>query len=87
MFYAKDYPNNYSQDEKLCFDEIRHVAAAAGAGALVVENNSGYVLAEVTGPVTDKQKEVAKEYNKNGHILILDFVSDLEKSKGDVFHV
>ena len=87
MFYAKDYPNNYSQDEKMCFNEIRQVAASAGAGALIVENNSGYVLAEVTGPVTDRQKEIAKEYNKNGHILILDFVSDLEKSKGDVFHV
>lgn len=87
MFYENDYPKNYNQEERDCFDNIRKVAAAAGAGALIVEKNSGYVLAEVSGSVTEEQKETARRFNGSGNILILDFVSERERSKGDVFHV
>ncbi len=87
MFYEKDYPKNYNKEERLCFDKIREIAASAGAGALVVENGSGYVLAEVSGDVTEEQKNTARSFNSEGNLLILDFVSERERSKGDVFHV
>ncbi len=83
----KLYPNNYNEDEKNCFDEIRNVASNVGAHALIVENGSGYVLAEVNGDITDAQKNVAKDYNDGSHLLILDFVSDREKTKGDIYYV
>lgn len=83
----KLYPENYTIDERTCFDEMRNIASNAGAHALIVEDGSGYVLAEVNGNITDNQKRIAKEYNDGSHLLILDFVSDREKLKGEIYNV
>lgn len=87
MYLERDYPKNYNEEERACFDKIREYASKYGAGALIVENGSGYVLAEVSGEVTDVQKNASRIFNSQGNILILDFVSESEKSKGDVYHV